>query len=203
MPGIISQLRDIMPIRALTFIEASRIAELQASKLLALKLVTEGPVSEAVIADLPHVQVERMTPAPFAGASQWTPGRWRIVINGAHSEGRQRFSLAHELKHILDNPFIHLIYPSVKGMSDHDRAEQICDYFAACLLMPRPWVKSAWVEGCQELRPLSRRFGVSQQAMYIRLLQLGLIEPVGRCGYVTPQRVPTKGPALKKFSVHR
>jgi Zn-dependent peptidase ImmA (M78 family) len=42
-------------------------------------------------------------------------------------------------------------------------------------------LKRAWVEGPQDLRKLARRFDVSVQAMQVRLLQVGLIEPSPRC----------------------
>jgi Zn-dependent peptidase ImmA (M78 family) len=136
-----------------------------------------------VIADLPGVHVERMTPAPVSGAAQWSKGRWLIVVNGGEPLGRQRFSIGHELKHVLDSPFTHFLYPPRDGQSAADRAEQICDYFAACLLMPRAWVKSAYCnDGVQNVVRLARHFEVSVTAMQVRLLQLGIVEPRRRCG---------------------
>ncbi len=48
--------------------------------------------------------------------------------------------------------------------------------------MPKVWVRRAWAtERLQDLAKLARRFGVSQTAMRIRLLQLGLMEAPVRC----------------------
>jgi len=48
--------------------------------------------------------------------------------------------------------------------------------------MPRSWIKSLYCNhGVQDLALLSRRFGVSQAAIRVRLLQLGLTEPAPRC----------------------
>ena len=180
--NIIRQLRDLVPLRPLTPAESMRVADLQAIRLLSLSGVEFAPVPEAVIADLPRVHVERMTPAPVSGAAQWSRGRWLIVLNGAEPWGRQRYSMAHEFKHVIDAPFINYLYPARKGQNAGDRAEQVCDYFAACLLMPRTWVKQSYCnEGIQDLRRLARRFEVSAMAMQVRLLQLGLIEPPARC----------------------
>ncbi len=162
MSSIITAARDIMPIRPLSFVEALRTAELQAAKLLELSGL-------------------RIIPAPASGASQWSRGRWLILLNGAERPERQRFSLAHEFKHVLDNPFIGVLYPRIGSLSSTERAEQVCDYFAACLLMPRMWVKRSWTRGMQEPRALARQFDVSRQAMKVRLLQIGLIEPEARC----------------------
>lgn len=181
MSGIIANLRDLVPIRSLSRAEALRVAELQATRLLQLSEVTEAPVPESVVAGLPRVQVERVVPSPVSGAAQWSRGRWLILLNGAESGTRQRFSLAHEFKHVLDNPFISVLYPPVGDLSSAHRGEQVCDYFAACLLMPRRWLKHSWGEGEQDLRKLSRRFGVSPTAMQVRLLQVGLVDVPPRC----------------------
>ncbi len=182
MPSVIAQLRDVVPRRPLGPEAALRVAELQAVKLLAALGVTEPPVLEEVVAALPRVQVERLSPIPVSGSTHWAKGRWVIVLNGAEPLVRQRFSLAHEFKHVLDNPFIDHLYPSLPGASAHRRTEQVCDYFAACLLMPRAWVKRRFTSGHQDVRQLATEFDVSMQAMQVRLLQLGLIEPAPRCG---------------------
>jgi Zn-dependent peptidase ImmA (M78 family) len=56
----------------------------------------------------------------------------------------------------------------------------MCDVFAACLLMPRPWVKRLWAQGVQDLAVLAAVFNVSPAAMDRRLQELGLTEPRGR-----------------------
>lgn len=182
MTSIISTLRDAVPPRPLKFAESLRIAELQASKFLALAGVNEPAFPESAISTLPRVEVERMSPAPVSGATQWSHGRWLIVLNGNETKGRQRFSLAHEFKHVLDNPFIDVLYPATATMTAGERAEQACDYFAACLLMPRLWVKRAWMrDNQQSVRILARRFEVSQAAMTVRLRQIGLTQADARC----------------------
>ena len=95
---------------------------------------------------------------------------WGIRINGAEPITRQRFTLAHELKHILDTASEDAIYGHLpKGPARQRHIEAICDHFAACLLMPKAWVKSLWGQGVQDLSGLAWRFEVSQQAMLIRL----------------------------------
>lgn len=185
--GVIAILRDIVPIRPLTREEALRIAELQAQRFHDLRGVTTGPVPESAIAGLPRIQVERMSPIPVSGSTHWASSRWLIVLNGAEPITRQRFSLAHELKHVLDHRFVDVLY---RGVDAADRArwiEQVCDYFAACLLMPRPWIKRAYFSGTQDPAQLAARFGVSQQAMQVRLNQIGIVEPQPRCSRARPE----------------
>jgi predicted transcriptional regulator len=180
MTNAITSLRDMVPIRPLSVAESLRIAERQAIRLRALATVTTPALPETAISELPRIQVERMTPAPSSGASQWSRGRWLILLNGSEPLGRQRFSLAHEFKHVLDSPFVQVLYPAVRNQSEAERREAVCDYFAACLLMPRALLRVTWHEGTQDLRTLAQRFEVSRQAMQVRLMQLGLTAPTGR-----------------------
>lgn len=181
MTNHLATLRDLIPIRRLTIPEALRIAELQAVRFRSLAEVASSAFPETAISSLPRMQVERISPAPSAGASQWSLGRWVIVLNGTNTKGRQRFSLAHEFKHVIDHPFVKLLYPPVGNVSERDRREAVCDYFAACLLMPRVEVKKRWTGGEQDVGLLARRFEVSRQAMSVRLRQLGLVEPEAAC----------------------
>src|SRR5712675_1065986 len=97
--GVIASLRDFVPIRPLTRTEAFRIAELQSIRFLGLVGVSEPPVRESVITNLPRLSVQRISPLPVSGATQWANGQWLLLLNGGEPRARQIFSLAHELKH--------------------------------------------------------------------------------------------------------
>jgi Zn-dependent peptidase ImmA (M78 family) len=180
---IIREVRSLVPTRALQEHEAKGIAERQATRLLGLLDQHEPPVAVGLIAELPRIEV-RVVPnrdlAGLSGMSQWVRerGRWLIAVNRDDSQTRRRFTLAHEFKHILDNPFIAVLYPKAaySGRSKKDAAEQMCDFFAACLLMPRPWVKRLWTAGTQDTEALAAVFNVSPAAMDRRLQDLGLVE---------------------------
>jgi Zn-dependent peptidase ImmA (M78 family) len=171
-----TQLRDMVSLRRLSNAEALQVAEAQALRLLRLGGQTEPPVHEEIITELPGFQIERVATVKAHAAVQWSHGRWVILLNADEPRGRQRFSLAHELKHVLDHPFVTILYPA-----QSDIAEQACEYFAACLLMPRTWLRRAWAEGMRDKRVLARRFGVTPQAITVRLLQVGLIQPTALC----------------------
>jgi Zn-dependent peptidase ImmA (M78 family) len=179
--SIIAQLRDQVPIRPLGREEALRVAERQAQRLLALSEITEPPVPESMIERLPRMQVERISPLPISGSTYWSQGRWLVVLNGSEPHVRQRFSLAHELKHVIDHPFYDVLFRGFPDEQRHIWIEQVCDFFAGCVLMPRPWVKHAWTHGIQRLPKLAAHFGVSQAAMQVRLHQIGLVDPYARC----------------------
>jgi predicted transcriptional regulator len=180
--SVISRLRDLMPQRSLTFTEAQRLAELQAATLLRMVGVSGGRVSEQLIAELPRLDVQYRPGLIGSGLTTWERGAWRIGINADEPAVRQRFTLAHELKHVLDASHEDAVYRHLSaGQARERHIEAICDHFAACLLMPRPWVKRLWGDGTQELSLLAAYFDVSQQAMLIRLQHLGLMRPLPRC----------------------
>jgi Zn-dependent peptidase ImmA (M78 family) len=193
---IIREVRSLVPARALQEHEARGIAERQATRLLGLLDQHEPPVAVGLIAELPRIEV-RVVPnrdlAGLSGMSQWMRerGRWLIAVNRDDSQTRRRFTLAHEFKHILDNPFIAVLYPKAQysGQSKKDAAELMCDYFAACLLMPRPWVKRLWTSGTQDTEALTAAFNVSPAAMDRRLQDLGLVESGKRWARSEPETV--------------
>ena len=184
MNGVLTRLRDIVPIRVLTVTESLELAERQADLLLSLAGITAPPVPETVITDVARIEVQRITPSPVFGAAQWSRGRWLILIRGADATTRQRFTLAHEFKHILDHPFIDSLYPSVCTMTREQRSEAVCDYFAACLLMPRRWIVKTTETDGPNVGRLARRFDVSHTAMQVRLNAIGFDRQ--------PARYPTK-----------
>ncbi|MFL6137406.1 MAG: ImmA/IrrE family metallo-endopeptidase [Frankiaceae bacterium] len=173
--GALSVLRDLMPIRPLNQVEALRMAELQAERLLKLAGVTEAPVPDRVITSIPKVEVRRIRPWPAHGTTDWAGSTWVIVLNAADAPLQQRFSLAHEFKHILDDRFIDVLYPDLPGWPRRERTEAICEYFAGCLLVPKRWLRQAWDDGLRDLTALAHEFQVSRPAMQTRLSQTGLL----------------------------
>jgi len=171
----ITRLRDLMPLRRLSTTEALNVAEAQADWLLHLSGTTEPPVSEDIALGLADIRIERTALGPVHGAVRRIDKQWLIMLNERDSRGRQRWTLAHELKHILDHPFETILYP--KRDAHDELAEQACDYFAGCLLMPRRWLRRAWTSEIRDTHALARRFGVTPQAATVRLLQVGLIQP--------------------------
>ena len=87
MRSTITRLRDLVPLRRLSRAEALRVAEAQANRLLRWSDAVEPPVGEDIIARLPHIQIERVKPAKAAAASEWSHGRWLVILNGAEPGG--------------------------------------------------------------------------------------------------------------------
>lgn len=177
---VLAELRRVLPKRALTRTEAYVLAERQATLLLKLSNLVKPPVPTTVVSRLPFLTVAVRTPMRSSGATRWVKPRWIVLLNGMEPPARQRFSLGHELKHIIDHEHAKQFFPRVMSSSGRLSVEQLCDFFAGSLWMPRPWVKRAFASGTQDTVDLARLFEVSPQAMHVRLLQLGLIDPYAR-----------------------
>lgn len=177
-PSVIAQLRAIVPARPLKLWEANRIAETQASKLRSLLNATGHRFDTDLIATLPRVRVQHRPTLRASGSSQWRDGLWRISINPIEAEVRQRFTICHETKHVIDAPIADHAYRQLAKRYDGQRQiEAVCDHFAANLLMPKPLVKRLWGQGNRQLDALAATFDVSTAAMRRRLEHLGLVEP--------------------------
>lgn len=106
-----------------------------------------------------------------------------IGVNSAHARVRQRFSVAHELGHYLSghedfSPRGEGETIRVDGQYDfsdrRQRLEQEANEFAAELLMPGQMLRKDVLELQLDAGELARRYEVSEQAMWIQLIDLKL-----------------------------
>jgi Zn-dependent peptidase ImmA (M78 family) len=182
--GMIARLRALVPRRPLGICEAESIAERQANRLRGELGVLGPSIAEEDLASLSWLTITRREGFPTSGMATKTDYGWIIVLNSEEAVVRQRFSLAHEIKHVLDDGLIDLaggLYPGTRGYSADERTERVCDRFAAALLMPKVLLRADWSDGLQDVARLAKRYHVSRAAMSVRLSQLGLIEPPPRC----------------------
>lgn len=179
--SVLALLRGLVPRRPLTPHETLRIAELQANRLLEYFDIRTSAVPDEIITELPRIRVERERGLPVSGAAHWNGRCWVITVSSDEHPLRQRFSLAHEFKHVLDHTTKHFLYFDRPTVTAHDQAERVADYFAACLLMPKRVVKRLWGQQHQDIGQLANMLRVSPAALQYRLDQLGLTERRARC----------------------
>lgn len=178
-------LRAVVPHRATSFDEALQVAELQATKLYELIGLPEG-IQEFHLAQLPRVRVVHESGLTVSGMSHWNGSAWIITLNAGDPPTRQRFTMLHEFKHILDHGYRESLYQGANGKTRAEQAEAAADYFAGCALLPKRFLKSMWGRGMQSSRALAAHFGASEQAVRVRLAQTGLdaardSQPAPRC----------------------
>ena len=122
-----------------------------------------------------------MSPS-FGGMCLRSQGEDRfMLINSQTARGRQHFTIAHELFHLYVQPVEEFRPHQCMVDGVKSQAEKDADSFATVLLMPADGIrqmlteqeiKSRYIDLGVQLR-LEQYFGVSHQAMQIRLRQLG------------------------------
>jgi len=125
----------------------------------------------------------------LSGVAMVEKNRKLISVNKAHSKHRRRFTMAHELGHILlhEDQSLSVDVRPVAFLRDdssstgQDWREVEANYFAASLLMPKEEVESRLRKLCPStddedelIKLLAKGFGVSPQAMGVRLGVLGI-----------------------------
>jgi Zn-dependent peptidase ImmA (M78 family) len=184
MTSVLTDLRNLVPLRALNMPESYRLAELQATRLRERLGIESLALPTKALLSIPRLRVERLAnvAGTASGGTGWSKGTWVIVLNDSEPENRVRYSLCHELKHVIDGHWRDTLYPPLFNLTTRQRSELIANHFAACLLMPRVLVKRLYCdEGIQDTATLARCFGVSVDAMRRRLELLGLIDKAPRC----------------------
>ena len=181
MNRLIAELRKLAPNRPLSYGESIQVARLQAAKLRAL-LGIEAPEINLLWLIQQTVIPVRFVPSHELNedsglTTDLIDGRLQIFINEAEPAIRQRFSVLHELKHVLDFPrakTLHGRLGSGDTMLKGNMIEWIANDFAAHVLMPTPLVKRVWHK-TQDVALCASFFNVSREAMTTRLTKLGLI----------------------------
>lgn len=179
--SVLASLRALLPERRLQLPEALRLAELQANRLLELRGITDIPVPLEIVSTLPRIVIRasaQLQQHGASGASGWSKRLrcWFILVNPEEPPTRQRFTVLHEYKHIIDHYHPGLARPLPATVYGLRPAEYVAEFFAGCVLMPRRWLKAAYGDGIQRIADLAELFDVSPRAMEVRLSQLGLTD---------------------------
>ncbi len=102
-----------------------------------------------------------------------------IGVNKSHPEYLQRYTIAHELGHYL-NGHKHIdkefIDDDTKYYDSGFQQEKEADRFAAELLMPVEYLEQDLKQWGIDIKKLTEKYKVSEQALWIRLTTLRLAE---------------------------
>lgn len=166
----------------------------RANSLLQKSGITEPPIPVDELADSVGALIVRNN---FDGSeSGFTLRDGELIIIGINtrtSRKRQRFSIAHEIGHVVLHPLNNLIVDHSVRMDWRDnvaslgtnRQEIEANAFAAALLMPQEMIinriKGYPSQGSTRdelISDLARVFDVSAEAMGFRLINLGILAPL-------------------------
>jgi Zn-dependent peptidase ImmA (M78 family) len=134
----------------------------------------------ATLTDLPRIRVTRRRRLPASGLSFWDGQDWVICVSATEPVRRQHFTAFHEFKHVVDHVSVHALYGDTAA--GKELAETAADFFAGCVLVQRDHLIDAWNDDVRGLEDLAELFGVSTQAVTVRLAQVGLITIPPRTG---------------------
>jgi hypothetical protein len=108
------------------------------------------------------------------GRLEQRDGHVRVLLSSRANPHRQRYTLAHEIAHLLlADPRREVI---ARRMKADDEVERFCDNFAAALLLPRALILADYRQGPHTLatvRHLAARTDTSLAAAAVRLNEVG------------------------------
>jgi Zn-dependent peptidase ImmA (M78 family) len=171
-------------------------AEMAANHLLKKHGIETLPVDVRALAQAENVRVVTQELEPeISGVLFVQDGGAVIGVNKEHHPRRQRFTIAHELGHYVlhwqksqkDSPTVFVdgaltFYRDNRSTDGSQDQEIQANSFAAELLMPRRKVQELVCAQRYDLhdeaivRQLAGIFGVSEQAITVRLMSLKLLE---------------------------
>lgn len=145
--------------------------------------IAKPPVSPRLVAERLGVPVfDWELPDEISGVFVQENGRIAIGVNAHHPSVRQHFTIAHELGHCLHKAgrSVFVDFTLIEAApwaedTEHRKEEARANQFAAALLMPRTWIVGDVKDLGVDLALLAKRYGVSEQALWLRLLNLRLV----------------------------
>lgn len=123
------------------------------------------------------------------GRTTWVNGKPRIELRADRPTTRMRFTLAHEIAHVLIERD-RTVARRTQGLN-HNEVETLCDRIAASILMPRSWIQPYAERSHYNLsliRLVAHRADVSLSAATVRLAEVG----GGTCMLLRLQRSPRR-----------
>jgi Zn-dependent peptidase ImmA (M78 family) len=174
--------------------QARDIARERARELIREHSIGNAPVPIESIATAHGIEILRHRfDGPESGFALRDNNRWYIGVNTQTSRRRQRFTIAHELGHLLlhegrqiivDQAVLRVDLRNDVSSMGTDIEEIQANTFAAALLMPEPIVASYAGDLIRSdgniaredlIIKLARIFDVSAEAMGYRLITLGIL----------------------------
>ena len=132
------------------------------------------PTSLAMLAyGLDSIEV-RLVPLKVNHGGLWRlGGKWIVQLNSNDNPTRRRYTLFHEVFHILAHLKTTPVFSKV-GCGGGFFNESLADYFATCVLAPPYLVKKEWAK-FKDIAQMAAHFDVPYIVMLVMLKRVGLI----------------------------
>jgi Zn-dependent peptidase ImmA (M78 family) len=115
-----------------------------------------------------HIEVRLVNLKSTHGAVWQLKDDWVIHLNSQDSSARRRFTLYHEIFHILAHCNATPVFKKTPSKKVGSFNELIADYFAAVMIMPESQLITKWAE-TKDIRELAAIFDVPEPIMYCRI----------------------------------
>jgi len=158
--------------------ESGRIFQLitrLATKYLVEAGIDRPPVPSNIIThdyDNIPIEVREVPLKAYHGALWGLSSCWVIQLSSYDKPARQRFTLYHEIFHILAHCRSTPLFKKSSGREGSFN-ELLADHFAAVMLLPEEWVREKWTE-VKDLSKMATIFDVPKPVMYLSLRGMGL-----------------------------
>ena len=118
----------------------------------------------------------RLVPLKSAHGAVWRLKHdgWVIHLNSKDSSARRRFTLFHELFHILAHCNASPVFKKSPFQREGAFNELLADHFSAVMIMPEDQVRKRWV-AVKDVKKMAAIFDVPEPVMYFGLKHLKLI----------------------------
>jgi Zn-dependent peptidase ImmA (M78 family) len=149
----------------------SKVAIRQICKKLLRELdINTAPIKLGSILDHLEISLDKANPITLKGLgkiSAFIDLEDKIIVyNDSHPAVRQRFSIAHEIGHLVLG---HKVLTEIFNLNSKDAREIEANTFAAELLMPFDWLKQDLVSKQYNIKILAEKYWVSEEAMGWRI----------------------------------
>lgn len=155
-------------------------ARSRAQQLLYLAGVKHAPIDVSALAEILGFDVIPFPFPPNIHGVTFIEGEVRAIgVNKDQPKTRRRFSIAHEIGHFLsghisfDDGDLH-VEDSLAWFDSYNQQEREANEFAAELLMPESFLREDADPGALDVPRLARKYEVSEQALWIQLMDLKL-----------------------------
>lgn len=138
--------------------------------------ISQPPVPTNLIArasgDIP-IEVRQVPLKAYRGAVWRLNDCWVVQLNSNDSTARQRFTLYHEIFHILAHSKATPVFRKAACQREGTFNEMLADHFSGACLVPEKLVKKIWPK-IKDVNKMAALFDVPKPIMWFGLRLLGL-----------------------------
>jgi hypothetical protein len=122
------------------------------------------------------IEVRKVPLNAYHGAVWKLSDCWLVQLNCNDTVCRQRFTLYHEIFHILAHCKSTPVFKKPTRGRQGSFNEMLADHFSGIILVPAGQVKKLWPE-VRDVSQMAALFDVPKSVMYIALRGMGVIQP--------------------------